>query len=68
MLALPARMVLLVKMASMDTHVTVLLAMKVCTVGQTQTSVPVNPARMVQHAMTRSTGTPVLVLLDMLVC
>ena len=47
----PARMVPDVKMASMAMSVTVLLAMKVCTVRQTQTNVPVTPVRMVPHVM-----------------
>ena len=64
----PARMEPHVKMASMATSVTVLLAMKVCTVRQTQTSVPVTPVRMVPHVMMKSMDIPAPVLLDMQVC
>ena len=61
----PARMEPRAKMASMATSVTVLLAMKVCTVRQTQTSVPVTPVRMVPHVMMKSMDIPAPVLLDM---
>ena len=62
---IPAKMVLHVKMKSMDTHVTVLPVMKMCTVRRTQTSVPVTPVRMVPHVQTKWTGISVHVQQDM---